>query len=98
MMLFYCKFNEPDGRVKPARDSLNGGYGAWQLCLRLSSLDLNVADIRGGHQRNLALGLSWYSSRQVRLNTEYIKVLSIRGGAFVNAEPALFQTRLQIIF
>lgn len=86
------------GRIKPGSNVFNGGRGAWQLGARLSGLDLNDADVRGGNQKNLTLGLSWYLSPKVRLNTEYIKVLSIQGGAFANAEPALFQTRLQIIF
>lgn len=36
------------------------GWGAWQVALRYSYLDLTSHDIRGGVEHNLELGLNWH--------------------------------------
>ncbi|MEZ5566655.1 MAG: porin, partial [Gammaproteobacteria bacterium] len=52
--------------VKPNSPVWQGGWGAWELGLRASSVDLNDKDIVGGRQRDLTLGLNWYLNDQFR--------------------------------
>jgi phosphate-selective porin OprO/OprP len=70
-------------------DPKNGGWGAWELGVRYSDLDLNYnagavitatgstkgdplpADIRGGDQRIVTVGLNWYLNPAIRFMFDY---------------------------
>jgi phosphate-selective porin OprO/OprP len=85
---------------KPAVKSIVGkdGPGAWQLALRFSSLDLNDADINGGEEQNLSIGLNWYTTPNIRLSANYVNVLDVNGGPGNGDEPDAFQFRAQVEF
>lgn len=68
-------------RVKPKKDfSLSDGtWGAWELGLRYSFLDLDDGEsnlagggIRGGVAENYTLGLNWYLNPFVRAQINYV--------------------------
>lgn len=86
------------GRLRPAHSVQHGGGGAWRLGVRLSELDLTDQPIIGGRQQNLAAGITWVLNRNISLSNEYVKVLKVDGGEYANASPAIFQSRLQIIY
>lgn len=86
------------GSVKPATTVGLGGIGAWQLATRFSSVDLNDGPVNGGRQRNLTVGLNWYPNANMRFMANYIRVLSVDGGAFDNDEPDIFAFRGQVVF
>ncbi|WP_197529067.1 OprO/OprP family phosphate-selective porin [Aeoliella mucimassa] len=57
------------GRVEPRQnfflvdscnDGVAAGWGAWQLAVRYSYLDLTDQDIAGGVENNVSFGLVWY--------------------------------------
>lgn len=56
--------------VKPYNES-----GAWEVALRLSSLDLTDedAEIFGGSADNITLALNWYANENVTLKFNYIR-------------------------
>lgn len=68
------------GRVKPfhnffwVRDEgdLVPGWGAWQVAARYSHADFTDADIQGGIEDNLTLGLNWWWNPYARLQFNYI--------------------------
>ncbi len=80
------------GRVKPK----NKKYGAWELGLRYSTLDLDDADIQGGEEDNITLGLNWYATPNVRIMANYIDVDADVAG--VDDDPNIFAMRAQIDF
>jgi phosphate-selective porin OprO/OprP len=84
--------------IDPDRPVGSGGWGAWQLALRYSELDLNDEDIEGGQQDVLSVGLNWYALRNLRFMANWIKVLELdRSGAPEDgAEPSVFQVRSQV--
>lgn len=69
------------GRIKPIEkfflvDRCGGGHGhgwgAWQVALRWSYLDLTSGDVQGGVGDSLTLGLNWYWNAYARMQFNYI--------------------------
>lgn len=86
--------------VAPARPfSLkNGGWGAWEIALRYSGLDLNDAGVTGGALRDVTAGLNWYPNSFVRLTANYVHVLDVDGGVHDGEDLDLFQVRAQMVY
>jgi len=61
-------------RIKPKRTfpPWKDGWGAWELALRISFIDLNDGDLQGGKERNVTAGLNWYLTEQYRVMFNYI--------------------------
>ena len=83
------------GRVVPKREFDWGQrhLGALEVAARLSHLDLNDGNIRGGRQTNATLGLNWYVLSNVRFG-----VNAIWGHVAGDGDVWIGQTRLQIDF
>jgi len=56
------------GGVRP-----RGPYGAFELAVRYSYLDLQDRDIRGGRGHDLGLGLNWTLTRNLGFSANYIR-------------------------
>lgn len=57
--------------VSPKKTVFQGGPGAWELVARYSSIDLDSEGIHGGKFKRFTPGVSWYLSREVRLEMFY---------------------------
>ena len=68
-------------------------WGAFQVAARVSMLDLNSADIRGGQELNFTLGLNWYLLSNLRLSANYV-----HGRVFGQGDVDIAQARLQVDF
>lgn len=86
-------FDGPKPRRELGRD---GGWGAWEMGLRLSELDLSDADVDGGRLRDLTFGISLYPNPLMRFSFNAVKVLSVDGGPQAGNEPLALQLRLQL--
>lgn len=71
------------------------GWGALEVAARFSTLDLSDGDVAGGRERNATAALSWYLNPFLRASVNYVKVLEVKGGAFDNEEPSIWQMRMQ---
>jgi phosphate-selective porin OprO/OprP len=56
-----------------------GGYGAWEIAGRYSTVDLNDINngiganaVRGGELRNITLGVNWYATENIRFMFNWI--------------------------
>lgn len=78
-------------RIKP-----QNRYGAVELALRYSTIDLNDGPVDGGEEDNWTLGANWYVNQSLRLMSNAIWVNSTRGGD--DDDPRILQARLQFDF
>ena len=80
-------------RIKP-----KGDFGAWELALRVSNLDLTDSDIEGGELQNLTLGLNAYLNDNVRLRANYIRAKADPNEGGDKEEVNVFQLRGELYF
>ncbi|MEE8233110.1 MAG: porin, partial [Gammaproteobacteria bacterium] len=95
------RYSFKDGSFKQAkvhRALGQSGYGAWELAVRYSSIDLTDETIIGGEEDNVTVGLNWYPNNQLRLMANYTNVISTDrpGNLLDNVEPGIFQMRAQV--
>lgn len=83
--------NSAFANPKPAHD-----WGALELALRYSTLDLDDRDVHGGRQHDWTLGLNWYLSGHLKLQANYIRAFSSRSQ--LNLDPEIFALRAQLSF
>ncbi len=83
------------GRVIPQKSFRPSArqWGAFQVAARVSMLDLNDAEIRGGQELNFTLGLNWYLLSNLRLSANYV-----HGRVFSQGNVDILQARLQVDF
>ena len=75
----------------------NGGMGIIELAAHVSFLDLNDKDVRGGIERNVALGINWFPEPPLRLSVNYVHAAAHQtGGVPRTVEADIFVGRLQI--
>lgn len=79
------------GNIKP-----KGTWGAVELLLRYSELDLNDGPIRGGKEHDVTLGANWYLTQHFKFQANYIWATSERGNLAL--DPRIFELRAQIFF
>jgi phosphate-selective porin len=83
--------------IKPRTSVGDGGWGAWEVALRMSELDLSDDDIDGGRERDATLGVNWYMNRWIKLMGNLVKVMDVDGGPFDDAEPMIYEMRFQFL-
>ncbi|HNP37528.1 MAG TPA: porin [Woeseiaceae bacterium] len=83
--------------VKPDAPVGKGNWGAWEVAIRASTVNLSDRDVVGGRQRNLTAGLNWYLNARLRMQANLIKVLDVKrpGSPFDGENPWITALRLQ---
>lgn len=90
----YVKSKTVFDAIKPKRNlGQDGGFGALELALRYSSIDLNDNDLKGGKINDITAGLNWYLNPATRVSFNYINADVIDLG-----RANIFQMRFQIVF
>jgi len=87
------------GRVKPKDNFSLGkgkGWGALELALRYSSLDLDSGPIRGGQEDNFTLGANWYLNPNTRIMLNY--VMADIDHDLYDGDLNILQSRFQVDF
>ena len=71
-------------------------WGAVELALRFSTLDLDDGSVTGGREHDWTLGLNWYLGQHFKLQANYIRAFSDRGDLHI--DPRILALRAQIAF
>ena len=58
-------------RIDVANEVTSGGWGAWDIYGRWSSIDLTAGAVNGGVMNTLSLGLNWWPVAAVQANVNY---------------------------
>jgi phosphate-selective porin OprO/OprP len=96
----YSKKSGAFSRVKPKNNFHIGqpGWGAFELGLRYSTIDLTDELIEGGEEDNITAGLNWYINPSVRLMFNYVYADLEKRADVPDDDTNIFQTRVQVDF
>jgi phosphate-selective porin OprO/OprP len=83
------------GQVRPESE-----WGAWELGLRYSAIDLDDADVTGGKLSDITLGLNWYpkSRFNTRVMLNYVMADAEPNRNGVDESPEAILLRAQVHF
>jgi len=69
-------------------------WGAVELAVRYSHLDLNDGRVQGGKEHDWTAGANWYLGTHLRLQANYIRAFSDKKGLVI--DPHIFELRAEI--
>ncbi|SEW25090.1 porin [Luteibacter sp. 329MFSha] len=73
-----------------------GPWGAVEVLLRYSTLDLDDGPVLGGTEHDWTIGANWYVTKYLKLQANYVRAVSDRRD--VRADPRILEVRAQIMF
>ena len=79
-----------------ARSVNQGGWGAWEIATRYSSIDLSDGPFDGGELNILSLGVNWWLSPIFSVSTNYRLTSNQRGGVDGEAQGAMIRILLML--
>lgn len=84
-------------RVRTVDDEIGNGRGAWEIAARVSFIDLNDANVRGGQLTDFTAGLNWYWNPYSKFVVNYIHALA-DDPTFGQSNTNIYAARAQIDF
>jgi phosphate-selective porin OprO/OprP len=78
--------------------SINGKYGAFQVLVRYSTLDLIDKDVRGGKEYNVTFGLNWFVNHFVTFKLNIIRAVAHPAYNGKNINAMIYAARAQMRF
>ena len=82
------------GFISVKKPVFHGGFGAWEVLLRVSTLDLNGGNIEGGKFWRITPMVNWYANKNIRLDLVYGYGILDRFN--LTGTTQFFQTRIQL--
>jgi len=82
------------GTIPVSKSVYQGGWGAWEVGIRWSSLDLTEGTVQGGEMDILSLGLNWWLSPIFNVNLNYRHINLDRFGLNGDAQGLNFRVML----
>ena len=90
----YIKSKTTFGRLTPNKNlGQGGGFGAIELSLRYSYINLDDVDLKGGIMSNITAGINWYINPATKIVFNYIYA-DVKNMGKAN----IFQMRFQVAF
>ena len=82
--------------VRPNKNFGADGWGAFEVAVRLSNMNLSDGNINGGEENNVTYALNWYLNQFLRASFNVVDVLTVNRGPFPDEAPMIYQMRLQL--
>ncbi len=76
---------------------INHSYGAWELAIRYSELNLIDRNIRGGQEHDYTVGLNWYPIQPITFKINYIHAVATPNSNGANQTANFYVLRLQVL-
>jgi phosphate-selective porin OprO/OprP len=73
-----------------------GPWGAVEVLLRYSTLDLDDGAVLGGREHDWTVGANWYLTRYLKLQANYVQATSDRRD--LRIDPHIVEVRAQVMF
>jgi phosphate-selective porin OprO/OprP len=91
------------GRITPHGIVGRGGWGAWEIAARYSTIDLENGGILGGTERNITFGINWWATQNIMFRANYIRVMTDPNSSRArfggeNRDTNIFMVRAQLAF
>lgn len=96
---YYSDGNVADRRYSGRNQAVirpGQAWGAVELALRYSELDLNDGAVLGGHEHDWTLGANWYLGEHLKFQANYVWASTER--RHVRIDPHVFEMRAQLSF
>lgn len=77
---------------------IKGPYGAWQIAVRYSNIDLNSQNVLGGKERNISVGLNWFPTFTIKCYLDYIHAFANPNSDGINQSSNFYGLRFQWVF
>lgn len=77
---------------------VTGKYGAWQIALRYSQLNLMSQDVTGGKEHNITVGINWFPFQLFAFKFNYVHAVARPNGSGENQTANMYVLRLQVVF
>jgi phosphate-selective porin OprO/OprP len=71
-------------------------WGALELLLRYSEIDLDDAPVQGGKEHDWTLGANWYLTSHFKFQANYIKAYNNKDN--LSLDPTIFELHTQLMF
>ena len=73
-------------------------YGAVELAVRFSTIDLEDKGVTGGEERNTTLGVNWHINQNLRIMVNYVDADASPNRNGINETADILQMRIQAYF
>lgn len=73
-----------------------GPWGAVEVLLRYSTLNLDDGPTKGGDEHDWTVGANWYITRYLKLQANYVRAFSDRRD--LRIDPHIVEARMQVMF
>lgn len=83
------------GGVPVSKSVYQGGWGAWEVSMRYSTLDLTDGLVDGGEMDIWSFGLNWWLSPIFNVNVNYRYIFNEQGG--FSGESSGFISRVMVV-
>ncbi len=90
------RYNRRRGRFRRTRPEHS--YGAWEVAVRYSTINLNSFDVLGGEETNRSIALNWYATESLRFSLNYIDAVARRNVIEPDENLSIVQARFQFSF